>query len=82
MNDRPESEDAEIERLRAEAADLRGRIDRLEGDRCGCPDCRHPPVRSHWSTWPESPWFIHPMAASLINFVSIATIIFAIVAFL
>ena len=38
MNDRPESEDDEIERLRAEAADLRGRIDRLERERAPAGD--------------------------------------------
>ncbi len=33
MNDGPGREDGEIERLRAEAAALRGKIDRLECDR-------------------------------------------------
>ena len=79
MNDRPEREDSELERLRAEAADMRGRIDRLEcgappgGDGCGCPDCRQPPP------WPGWPWFIHPQAAVPINCLSLATMILAIV---
>ena len=44
MNDRPEREDGELERLRAEMAALRGKLRRLEcdrapgGDRCGRPD--------------------------------------------
>ena len=78
MNDGPGREDGEIERLRAEAAALRGKIDRLECDRaptggwCGRPDClRHP----YW------PWFIHPLTASLIGFLSIATMILTMVAF-
>ncbi len=47
MNDRPEREDGEIERLRAEVAALRGKLRWLEcagspsGD--GCPDCRQDP---------------------------------------
>ena len=81
MNDRPEREDGEIERLRAEAADLRGRNDRLEGERaptggwCGCPNClRHP-------YWPGWPWFIHPLTGMLIGMLSIATMLLTTVAF-
>ncbi|MCY4502920.1 MAG: hypothetical protein OXE57_15320 [Alphaproteobacteria bacterium] len=80
MNDRPESEDGEIERLRAEAADLRGRIDRLErdrapaGDRCDCPDCSHRrPVPA------VGPWFIHPDTGLVICWLSIAAMILHIV---
>lgn len=45
MNDGPEQEGSEVERLRAEVADLRKRMARLEGDRpeSGCQECR-PPV--------------------------------------
>lgn len=81
MNGRPESGDGRIERLRAEAADLHGRIDRLEGDRspsgdrCGCPDCLHGSNQS------DGPWTIHPLAATVINCLSIATIMSAVAAF-
>ncbi len=78
MNDRPE--DDEIERLRAEAAHLRGRIDRLErdrssaGDRCDCPDCSHRrPVPV------VGPWFIHPGTGLVICWLSIAAMILFIV---
>ncbi len=80
MNDRPESEDGELERLRAEAADLRGRIDRLErdrlpaGDRCDCPDCSH-----HRPVPVVGPWFIHPQTGLLICWLSIVGMIFHIV---
>ena len=80
MNDRPESEDDELERLRAEAADLRGRIDRLErdrapaGDRYDCPDCSH-----HRTVWMVGPWFIHPETGLVICWLSIAAMIFHIV---
>jgi len=80
MNDRPESEDGEIERLRAEAADLRGRIDRLErdrapaGDRFDCPDCSHRrPVPA------VGPWFIHTDTGLVICWLSIAAMILHIV---
>ena len=63
MNDRPESEDDEIERLRAEAADLRGRIDRLERDRAPAGDR----------------WFIHPDTGLAICWLSIAAMILHIV---
>ena len=44
MNDGPEREGGEVERLRAEVADLRKRMLRLEDDRpeSGCRDCRRP----------------------------------------
>ena len=80
MNGRPESEDDEIERLRAEAADLRGRIDRLErdrapaGDRCDCPDCSH-----HRPVPAVGPWFIHPQTGLWILWLSTAAMIFHIV---
>ena len=54
MNGRPEQEGGEVERLRAEVADLRKRIVRLEGDpaESGCRDCGDPlPVASTAFTW-------------------------------
>ena len=54
MNDRPESEDGRIERLRAEVAALRGTLRRLECavPPCGyrCPYCSHePPLFNQFS---------------------------------
>ena len=65
MNDRPENEDGDLERLRAEVAALRGklgRLGRLECDRapaeeaCGCPDCSHVP----------EPPLLNPLSAGLL----------------
>ena len=54
MNERPESEDGGIERLRAEVETLRGTLRRLEcaGPPCGyrCPYCSHePPLFNQFS---------------------------------
>ena len=61
MNDRPESEDRGIERLRAEVEILRGTLRRIEcagppsGDRC--PYCSH-----------EPPLFIATMILAIVAF--------------
>ncbi len=62
MNDRPENEDGDLERLRTEVAALRGKLGRLESDRapaeesCSCPDCSHVP----------EPPLLNPLSATLL----------------